>query len=105
MVRIRLPPAESPCLAQTGPSPAENSGFPAGVRGGPRTLSARYRVIVGLRVELSASKSSSRSRCSRGLSPQAFSLPAAAHGSSEPCWFQFCAFGAYATMAPQAIAH
>src|SRR5215813_10513752 len=31
-VRIRLPPADSPCLAETGPLQVENRGFPAGVR-------------------------------------------------------------------------
>jgi hypothetical protein len=33
MVRIRLPPAESPCLTQTRPLQVENRGFRAGVRG------------------------------------------------------------------------
>src|SRR5215813_15049843 len=31
-VRIHLPPADSPCLAQTEPLQVENRGFPAGVR-------------------------------------------------------------------------
>jgi len=33
MVRICLPPAESPCLVQTPPLPVENPGVRAGVRG------------------------------------------------------------------------
>ena len=32
MVRIRFPPAESPCLTQTRPLQVENRGFRAGVR-------------------------------------------------------------------------
>ena len=33
MVRIQLPPADSPCLAQTQPLPVENRASRAGMRG------------------------------------------------------------------------
>ena len=58
MVRIRFPPAESPCLTQTRPLQVENRGFRAGVRrsvGGAVGRDAQAGAISRQRIAISLS--------------------------------------------------
>src|SRR6516225_5990954 len=58
MVRIRAPPAESPCLTQTRPMQVENRAFRAGVRpsvGGAVGGDAQDRAISRQRTPISLS--------------------------------------------------